>query len=334
MTIKDIARESGYAISTVSRVLNNQADVSNVARERILAVVEKHGFQLNNNAKHLKQRKTTIVAVIVKGTMNMLFAEIVEKIEEQLKNSAFTVAIHYIDESINEVLYAKQLCRERRPAGLVFLGGFPDYFTEDFGQIDLPSVLVTMDASEYGFANLSSVCLNDREASKHAMLHLLEQGHRNIGMIVGDLAVSGPAKSRLEGCEDAFLEQGLSFANVEMMAARYSYDGGYDSMGKLLENMPHLTAVFCMADVMAIGAMRALSDCGKRVPEDISVMGFDGIPLGAFCVPRLSTIKQDAKELAHDGVSILLEMLGEDAVATHKKIPHSLLEGESIAAPR
>lgn len=334
MTIKDIAKESGYAISTVSRVLNNQSDVSEAARKRILEVVDKHGFKLNNNAKHLKQRKTTIIEVIVKGTMNMLFAEIVEKIEEKLKGSSYTIAVHYIDESINEVVYAKQLCREHRPSGFMFLGGFPDYFVSDFTQIDLPSVLVTMDASEYGFANLSSVCLDDREASKHAMTHLLEKGHRNIGMIVGDLAVSGPARLRLEGSQDAFVEKGLPFSSVEMMAARYSYDGGYDSMRKLLHRMPDVTAVFCMADVMAIGAMRALSDSGKNVPQDISVMGFDGIPLGAYCVPRFATIKQDAKDLAYHSVSILLAMLGEDTMAAiHEKIPHSLVKGESIAIP-
>ena len=123
MTIKDIARLSGYGVATVSRVLNDHPDVSEEARRRVLAVVEEQGFQPNNNAKHLKQQASTSIAIIVKGTMNLLFADLVEKLQALLREAGRDAAVYYLDEDANEVAYALQLCRERKPLGIIFLGG-------------------------------------------------------------------------------------------------------------------------------------------------------------------------------------------------------------------
>ena len=115
MTIKDIARESGYAVGTVSRVLNNHPDVSDTARERIMEVVEKYHFRLNNNAKHLKQQASNGIAIIVKGSQNMLFAAIVEQMQGMIKRKGYACLIYYIDEVEDELEQALQVLRERRP---------------------------------------------------------------------------------------------------------------------------------------------------------------------------------------------------------------------------
>ena len=123
MTIKDIARLSGYGIGTVSRVLNNHPDVSEKARKKILSVIEENNFQPNSNARHLKMQSSSSVILIVKGTSNLLFADIVEQMQSLFLKNGENVSTYYIDEDANEVNYAIQLCRDRNPKGIVFLGG-------------------------------------------------------------------------------------------------------------------------------------------------------------------------------------------------------------------
>ena len=115
MTIKDIAKESGYAVGTVSRVLNNHPDVSEKARKTIMEVVEKHHFKLNNNAKHLKQQASSGIAIIIKGSQNMLFASIVERLQGLIEEKDFACFIYYIGEEENEVEQAESVCLERHP---------------------------------------------------------------------------------------------------------------------------------------------------------------------------------------------------------------------------
>ena len=137
MTIKDIARESGYAVGTVSRVLNNHPDVSEKARKRIMEVVEKYHFRLNNNAKHLKQQTNSGIAIIVKGRGNMLFASMVESLQKLIKEKNYACLIYYIGEEEHEVEQALQVCRERQPLGIMFLGSNRENFIERFGDVDM-----------------------------------------------------------------------------------------------------------------------------------------------------------------------------------------------------
>ncbi|MEG1291669.1 MAG: LacI family DNA-binding transcriptional regulator, partial [Lachnospiraceae bacterium] len=128
LTIKDIAKESGYSVSTVSRVLNNRRDISPEARKRIEEIVAQHHFVPNNNAKHLKQTTSKTIGVLVKGTSNMLFASIVEEIQKIIEPTKYTVNITYMDEDDNEVEEAVIICHERKLMGMLFLGGNPKSF--------------------------------------------------------------------------------------------------------------------------------------------------------------------------------------------------------------
>ena len=185
MTIKDIAKESGYAVGTVSRVLNNHPDVSEKARETILAVVEKHHFRLNNNAKHLKQQASKGIAIIVKGSQNMLFASIVEQLQGLIEEKDFVSFIYYIGEEENEVEQAESVCLERHPKGIFFLGSNLEFFRERFARLDVPCVLVTNSAAKLSFSNLSSVSTDDAAAAEAAVEYLIRLGHERIGVLGG-----------------------------------------------------------------------------------------------------------------------------------------------------
>lgn len=330
MTIKDLAAMTGYSVGTVSRVLNNHPNVSDAARDTILRAVRESGFQLNTNAKQLKQQHSNSILVVVKGTSNELFGELIEVIQAQLARTDYVLHVDYMDEDANEVLRALQLCREKKPRGILFLGGNSHYFKADFEKIDLPCVLVTNNAQALNFPNLSSVSTDDRAAARCAMETLLSLGHRKFAIIGGDRRVSDTSRLRYEGSIAPLREQNIPFdPERDYCGVRFSYQDGYRATEQLLRNGRRFTAIFAVADVMAIGAIRALWDHGLRVPEDVSVMGVDGLPLGNYLVPQLSTIGQSAHQMATRSVRILLDVIENNAPACHEIIPFTLYSRES-----
>lgn len=331
MTIKDLAARTGYAVGTVSRALNDHPNVSEKARKAILQAAEECGFELNVNAKQLKQAHSNTILVIVKGTSNELFSEMLESIQNLIARTRYQLTVDYMDEDANEVIRAVHLCREKKPLGLLFLGGNSRNFAEDFGKIDIPSVLVTNDASSLPFENLSSVSTDDCEAGRCAIDTLISLGHRRIAIIGGDRKASDTSRLRYEGCLRSFEEHGIQFdPERDYQGVRFSYQDGYQATRALLAAGSQFTAIFAVADVMAIGAIRALRENGLRVPEDVSVMGVDGLPLGNYLVPQLSTISQSVREMAARSVEILLSAMEEGSKAVHETVPFGVHRRESI----
>lgn len=331
VTIKDIARESGYSVSTVSRVLNNRNDVSPDARKKIEEVVAKFNFVPNNNAKHLKQNNSKAIGVLVKGISNMLFASVVEEIQRMIEKTEYTLVVSYLDEDADEVEQAILLCRERKPLGLLFLGGNPEYFHREFSGVDVPCVLVTNRANEMHFENLSSVATDDIAAARCAVDQLFVAGHRRIGILGGDFDKSYTSHQRFLGCEQSFSEHG-AVLDVEHCyeKARFSFGSACRAMKRLIGKFPDVTAVFAMSDVMAIGAIRALRDLGYRVPEDVSVIGFDGTSLAEYYNPKLATIKQQHQMLANRSIEILFDQIELKKEPIHEIVPFEFVNGESI----
>ena len=331
MTIKDLAAKTGYAVGTVSRALNDHPNVSEKARAAILKAAAESGFELNVNAKQLKQSHSNTILVIVKGTSNELFSEMLESIQTLIARTRYQLAVDYMDEDANEVIRAVQLCREKKPLGLLFLGGNSRNFAADFSKIDVPAVLITNSAAGLPFENLSSVCTDDIAAGRCAVDTLISMVHRKIAVIGGDLKNSDTSCLRYEGCQQAFREHRISFdPNRDYQGVRYSYQDGYRATKALLAAGSQFTAIFAIADVMAIGAIRALRENGLRVPEDVSVMGVDGLPLGQYLVPQLSTISQSVHRMALRGVEILLDGIESGKTACHETVPFAVHRRESV----
>ena len=331
MTIKDIAREAGYAVGTVSRVINNNPNVSPAARARIRAVIEKYNFRPNTNAKHLKQQASQGIAMIVKGTHNMLFALVLEKLQAQCGAAGYNSMVYYIDEQDNEVDRARQICREHKPHGVIFLGSDRNHFGPDLEELGVPCLLMTNSAAGEAIENLSSVSVDDAAAAARMVAYLLDHGHRRIAFIGGDLVTSQPSSARLSGCIGELSRHGMALnLAAQYVPARYTLPGGYAAMEQLLQTVPGMTAVFAFSDIMAIGAIRALRDHGLRVPEDVSVCGFDGIELAAYLAPRLTTIRQPADRMASRGVTMLVHCIEQHSGTVHELVPYELLEGESV----
>lgn len=332
MTIKDLAAQTGYSVGTISRVLNNQPNVSQKARETILQAAKATGFQLNTNAKQLKQQRGTSILIISKGRTNELFEELVQAIQSRIGETPYPLLVDYIDESDNEVRRAVQLCREKKPLGVLFLGGNKANFLADFHKISLPCVLVTNDASNLPFPNLSSVSADDAQAARMAIDHLTRLGHEKIVIIGGHREYSDTVRLRYQGCLEAFHHHGIAFdEELDYETARFSYADGYRAAQALLARKRPFSALFAMSDVMAIGAIRALKDAGLRVPEDVSVIGFDGLTIGEYMIPKLSTISQAVEVLAEQSLELLQQNIADqNCGARYETVPVMLLSKESI----
>ncbi len=341
ITIKDIAQISGYSISTVSRVINNRTDVSDAAKEKIREVIREQNYQPNENARMLKQSISSDISVIVRGNRSIFLESILEEIQIRTGKHGESINVHFIGETDDEVATAIQIGQYLKPKGFIFLGGSADHFREEFSQISLPSVLVTVDASDLGFENLSSFTTDDEAAASCAVAKLLSQGHRRIGILGGHRndrggrSGSGYSTLRIRGAVRELEKNGIHFDfERDYESCAFSAEGGYQAAEKLRRKSPDLTGVFAINDAIAIGAIRLFRDRDLEVPGDISVTGFNGVDYVRYFNPRLATIRQDVAMLATKSVDDLLLRISYGSPAVHEKIPFEYIDGESVASPR
>ncbi|MGN0729525.1 LacI family DNA-binding transcriptional regulator [Treponema sp.] len=341
MTIKDIAKECGCAVGTVSRVLNNQPYVSESMRSKVLEVVAKYDFVLNKNARDLKSRVSKTIVIIVKGTNNMLFYNILEVIQKRIEKLPYNTSVVILDEYDNRIVgeysneaqCALNIYYEKKPLGFIFLGGNPERFNDDFQKIKVPCILITTKPKKEGFENLSSVSTDEFQASLYVARYLVKKGHSKIGLIGGDFESSETSKNRYNGFIEGLELAGLDFDfENSYVTTRYSFEGGAAAAEELIAKYPGLTAIFCMSDVMAIGACCRLKQLGYSVPGDISIIGFDGLPIADFYCPRITTIKQSSEDLAIQGLKTFIDCVEKKSSAVHKIIPFEFIEGESVKA--
>ncbi len=330
MTIKDIAKIAGVGVSTVSRAINGHPDINAETKERIFKIIAENNYSPNNNAKNLKQSSGKSVLMLIKGNMNMFFSAVSEHISKSTLNTDYTFSVQYLSEHDNEVAEAIKIFREQKPIGIIFLGADLENFNNDFYEITVPCVVATVNAKELEFKNLSSVSINDFEAGKKAIDYLFEQGHQNIGIISGDFDTSNPSQLRYAGIKHSFMAHGQDIKNIPHEKSSYSCESAYEAVMALIQKKPEITAVFAMSDVMAMGAIRAILDSGKKVPEDVSVMGFDGIELSSYYNPTIATMEQPSEKIASLSVRLITDMIENGTEGSHLQLRATFKSGSSI----
>ncbi|MCR5031824.1 MAG: LacI family transcriptional regulator [Lachnospiraceae bacterium] len=336
VTIKDIAKMCGVATSTVSRAINEHSDISPETRARIMEAIEKTGFIPNNSARNLKRTEAKSIAVLVKGITNPLFSHMIRIIEEEIEAQKYTLVLRHVDSKEDEIDVALTLIKEKRLAGLIFMGGEFVHSAGKLEKITVPYIFSTISArpEEVSESTYSSIAVDDRKESKKMVSYLLDNGHRDIAIITNDTLDHSVGQLRMEGYLEAYREHGIA-VNKRLIRIlsdeydQYSMMNGYQVTKELLRSKEPFTAIFCIADVLAIGACRALREAGLLIPKDVSVAGFDGIELGDFVSPRLTTIRQPAEQMAHDTVQCLFEVIGGLKEHRHKTYEGELLIKES-----
>ena len=333
MTIKDVAKSCGVSVSTVSRVLNRHPDVSEEVRQRVLDEVERCGYIPNNSARDLVKSSSDAIGVVVRGTGNLFFASVLKSISEEIERYGYTMAPHFIDSDADEVKAGAILEREKKLQGLLFLGGRFDYTPERLSVIGVPFVCCSytncfgsLDEKDY-----SSVSIDDYAAAYQAAEELIRRGHRRIAAVIPSRDDRSISELRYHGFLDALKANGITPDEVLVKeTGSFEMQETYDGVCRLLERTEDFTAVFFMSDTTALAGMKALQDCGKRVPEDVSVIGIDGLDVSRYMIPTLTTMVQPAEEMGRESVRILMKMLRDPDYTGHKLLEVQLREGASI----
>lgn len=336
ITIKDIARICGVGVSTVSRAINNHENINPETKEKVLQVIKEYNYIPNNSARNLKRQDTKAIAVLAKGINNSFFSEMIKVLEEEIKEKKYSMVLQHVDYDEDEVEVALELVKEKRLQGIIFLGGYLVHSEEKLEQLPVPFILSTTGIVPKGFSRTtySSVAVDDAAESYKMVDYLCKKGHKDIAIICARKSDASIGRLRLEGYKRALKDNGITVREEMILPMKadiedYSPENGYRVMKEFLKKKLPCTAVYAISDILAIGAGKAISEAGYRVPEDIALAGFDGVEIGKYVIPSLTTIKQPVYSIARETARILFDIISKNARHQHCVFTAELVERES-----
>ena len=311
-TMKDIARQTGLGLATISRYLNG-GKVKEQNRIAIETAISELSFTVNEFARSLKTSKSKTIGVIIPELNNTFVATIITVIEDILRKNGYGVIV--CDCSTNENLEkeAVQFLVNKTVDGIINMPVCKDgSHLKPALDKDLPVVLI--DRMIAGLSDhVDAVEVDNVHAAKNAASHLIENGHRKIGIIVGPADIY-TAQQRLLGFNQAFTDCGLESDNNYVEHGDYTVHSGYENMQKLLSKHKDMTAVFVTNYEMTLGAIIAINEAGIKLPDELSVIGFDNLQLAQVIKPRLTIITQPLEEIGEQAAAMMLERLSENTV--------------------
>lgn len=333
MTIKDLAKHCGVSVSTVSRVLNNKPDVSEAVRETVQRAVEELHYVPNSTARELVMPAPDAVGLVARGDSNQFYTEIISNIEHSLRLAGYSLVIETLKHGEDELWAGAALARSKRLRGLIFLGGCFDYSEENAARLGVPFVCCTY-TNHFGSLkreSYSSVTIDDVKAGHDAAEMLIKRGHKRIAVVLSTVDDRSISELRYMGYRRALEENGIEFdPSLVLEAGEYSMADAKSIAKKALSAGLDFTAVFAVSDSLAIAVMKALHEGGKRVPEDVSVVGIDGMEMSAYTIPALCTYSQPVHELGCRSAEIILDMIGGRGESQHLLLEPEFIEGESV----
>lgn len=331
LSIKDIAEIAGVGVSTVSRVINNHPDVGDKTREKVLQIIEEYNYIPNNSARNLKRSSSNNIGILVKGIHNPFFSQMIKAVEEEINKKNYSMILHYNEKNTNDTEVAIQLIKEKKLKGLICLGGdFDDLEENQLLHLETPMVLTSVNITEEVNKDVfSSVTIQNEIAAFKAVDYLCKLGHKRIGIITTGEGDKNVGKLRLRGYKNALKSNGIEENDDFISYAHYTFESGYDAMNELIGRNLGITAVFVTSDIMAIGASKAILSSGLKIPEDISVVGFDGIEYSKYFHPSITTVKQPIEEMGHKSAEILFNLIESKREQQHIVFETELLERES-----
>ena len=307
VTIKDVAREAGVAISTVSNVINNVDNVSPETKQKVQDAVEKLKYVPNFNARSLKSNKKNTIGLFLSSIQGDFYLKLVQAIHLQCKMAGYMLNIYVSNENTGEEIYGMLLSSGVEGA-IVMNEALSDDFLERIAGSHMPMVFIDRKQSE---DYISSVTVDNYAGAQMGMEHLVQQGHRRIGYIHG--IESWDDRERFRAYLDVLEKYNLSKEENIILSGLFEENLAFEAVGQMLSAGVDLPdAIFCANDEMACGCIRALSSLGVSVPEQVSVLGFDNFTLATHCQPALTTIDNPATELGTKCALELLRMLGEE----------------------
>jgi DNA-binding LacI/PurR family transcriptional regulator len=332
VTIKDVARESGVNISTVSRALNNSYGVNEQTRAHVAAVAARLNYRPNRVARGLVTGRSHSLGLILSDIRNPFFAEVARGAEDAARAGNCDLVLCNSDLDADKQMHYVRSLLEKRIDGIL-MNSVSALSREQQAQLtasDVPIVLLNRPASNHVF---STVCANNEAGGAIAARYLLDLGHRKIAHLTGPKQ-HGNLSDRTRGFVRT-LRAAKNAIHPIVRYGKFNFAGGAELTRKLLDAHPDITAIFAANDVMAFGVVKTALERGLRIPDDLSLIGFDNIEFSGIVHPPLTTIHQPKYEMGHAAVEILLRMAGEKDKRTreHRLLGVELIERQSCQAP-
>lgn len=346
VSAKDVARHVGVSVATVSNVINNvNKKVSEETRQRVLKAIEELHYQPDFTARSLAKGKSNLLGVLLPITQagddeslllkdNPFYAELLSGIEFEAGQRGYDVIIT----GIRPEQSLKDWVRKRNMDGVIFLGITPEPFLNELKALHIPVVLMDSHSKQ---GDCHSIGHDDFLAGKLACQYLMARGHQVIGFLSGGIQTSPVNLKRYEGYQEALKEAGLTSRPNLVLEDSVSFEGGYRMGLRIAQEYEKsrkgesVTALFCAADIVAFGAIKALREKRIKVPEEISVVGFDNLKTCDYLIPGLTTVDQG---IYHKGVlaaGILVDDIeGKLEACRHIQLPVRIVERDSVCPPR
>lgn len=335
ITIYDIAKRSGYSITTVSKALNGYSDISEKTRRKIQKLAEEMGYRPNSAARSLSMKRSWMIGVFFQdhvnsGLLHPFFIEVIESFKKEVGKKGYDLLFFANQLGEKEISYVDH-SQHRNVDGVIILGlSRNDPFLSELVQSEIPCVSVDLDlvGKQVGYITSDNI-----EGAFQAMEYLYSLGHRKIAHISGILETLA-GQQRYIGYQRAIEKLGLVYRSDYIVDVNYTVEGGEEAMKKLLSLHEPPTAVFAAGDLMAIGAIKAAKEAGLHIPEDLSVVGFDNISFSQYISPPLTTVHQQKDLLGKMAAEALLNLIEEkDTIPSILTIKTQLMIRESCAPP-
>jgi len=328
MNIRSVAKRAKVSTATVSRTVNNLSSVNPKTAQRVMRAIEELGYHPNGHARSLVLGRSRILGLIVSDIVNPFFPEVLKSFEDLAVQQEYEVLLGSTNYDPERMARCVGRMLERKVEGVAIMTSeMLKPLVDQFAHSNVPLVFLDVGSVKEGVSNIS---VDYAQGINEAVQHLLALHHQHIGFISGPLTLKSAQIRR-----SAFLHSLGSFGLDEkeqlIALADHTIDGGVQAMTRLLQLKPLPTAVLCSNDLTAFGALRAIRRAGLRVPDDISVVGFDDIHLAGFTEPPLTTIRLSRSELARQAFDALLRHIDRGRAGEEHAIETHLIVRESTA---
>lgn len=306
--MRDVARKAGVSIKTVSRVVNEEGEVAFTTRQRVRATIEELGYRPSRVAQALVTQRSYTIGLVVGDITNPFFPEVARGVSDAAQAQGYNVFLCNSDGNLQQELHLLRSLADHAVDGIILYPSYESYhnlisFTAHYQ----PLVIVNY---AFDHPGVSLVLVDNARGAHLAVEHLVCKGHKAIAMLTGVLTPSPNKVRRIQGFREALTLHGLPVINEWIVpSSEPNFERGYESAYKLLTQHPQVTAIFAYNDLLALGAIRACRDLGRRVPDDCAIIGFDNIGWAATAIPSLTTIHVDKYNLGRQTMIRLLEML-------------------------